>query len=170
MPLEVTEVRARVVRRFHSILDNDVLAKQLDVCLWNWTLKSCLQDKIPIYWENKRFRYRYTTRALSLAYNLKSNPDLLGKIWRREVGLKQYAHMTPQEMRPDIYEPIYERLAKKHLKRMVPLDAESAPDGIHTCGRCKSKKTVYTQLQTRSADEPMTVFIACLSCGKHWKN
>ena len=27
----------------------------------------------------------------------------------------------------------------------------------------------YIQLQTRSADEPMTTFVLCLECGNRWK-
>ena len=38
-----------------------------------------------------------------------------------------------------------------------------------TCWKCKSKKCTYYQLQTRSADEPMTTFVSCLDCGNRWK-
>lgn len=38
-----------------------------------------------------------------------------------------------------------------------------------TCGRCKSTKTTSTQKQTRSTDDPMTVFVLCLNCGNRWK-
>jgi len=38
------------------------------------------------------------------------------------------------------------------------------------CSRCKRKtKCDYYQMQTRSADEPMTTFITCLECDKKWK-
>ena len=37
------------------------------------------------------------------------------------------------------------------------------------CGKCKSKKCTYYQLQTRSADEPMTTFVTCLDCGNRFK-
>lgn len=36
--------------------------------------------------------------------------------------------------------------------------------GIYKCPRCSSDETMYRQLQVRSADEPMTTFITCLSC------
>ena len=45
----------------------------------------------------------------------------------------------------------------------------SVSEGIHTCGKCKSKKTYSYQLQTRSSDEPMTNFVTCASCGNKWK-
>ena len=167
---DVVAVRAKVQRRFERVLIEPEMAKKLEICLWNWTLKTSIKDGIPLYWENKRFRYRYTTRALSLVFNLRTNPDLSEKIARKEVGLKRYVDMSPEEMRPDIYKPIYEALAKKNLKKMIPLDAHDAPDGAHTCRKCKSRKTVYTQLQTRSADEPMTTFVHCLSCGQNWKH
>ena len=37
------------------------------------------------------------------------------------------------------------------------------------CGKCKKRNCTYYQMQTRSADEPMTSFITCLSCSNRWK-
>jgi transcription elongation factor S-II len=44
----------------------------------------------------------------------------------------------------------------------------SATD-IFKCGKCKQRKTTYYQMQTRSADEPMTTFVTCLVCENRWK-
>ena len=40
--------------------------------------------------------------------------------------------------------------------------------GLFTCNKCKKSKTTYYQLQTRSADEPMTTFVTCLNCNIRW--
>jgi transcription elongation factor S-II len=37
------------------------------------------------------------------------------------------------------------------------------------CRRCGSRSCNYYEMQTRSADEPMTQFITCLDCNNHWK-
>ena len=37
------------------------------------------------------------------------------------------------------------------------------------CGRCGKSSCSYNQLQTRSADEPMTTFVFCNDCGHRWK-
>ena len=55
------------------------------------------------------------------------------------------------------------RLENKYIPKI-----EASTDNF-TCGKCKSKKCTYYQLQTRSADEPMTTFVTCLNCGKRWK-
>jgi len=41
--------------------------------------------------------------------------------------------------------------------------------GMFRCGKCKKNNCTYFQMQTRSADEPMTTFVSCLECGKRWK-
>jgi transcription elongation factor S-II len=46
--------------------------------------------------------------------------------------------------------------------------AQASTD-MFTCGKCKQKKCTYYQLQTRSADEPMTTFVQCVNCGNRWK-
>jgi DNA-directed RNA polymerase subunit M/transcription elongation factor TFIIS len=48
-------------------------------------------------------------------------------------------------------------------------DPLEVAEGIHTCSKCKSKKTYSYQLQTRSSDEPMTNFVTCIQCGNKWK-
>ena len=37
------------------------------------------------------------------------------------------------------------------------------------CRKCFSRSCSYYEVQTRSADEPMTQFITCLDCKNRWK-
>lgn len=41
--------------------------------------------------------------------------------------------------------------------------------GIHKC-KCGCDKVYSYELQTRSADEGMTLFLQCYECGKKWRN
>lgn len=56
------------------------------------------------------------------------------------------------------------------LKRsMEILEArEELPGVFITCSKCKSNSVDVEQKQTRSADEPMTVFCKCRACGKRF--
>ena len=40
---------------------------------------------------------------------------------------------------------------------------------VRTCPKCKARKYTYYQLQTRSAEEPITIFVQCLSCNSRWQ-
>lgn len=37
------------------------------------------------------------------------------------------------------------------------------------CPKCAHEKALYFELQTRSADEPMTIFYKCTKCHFDWK-
>ena len=41
--------------------------------------------------------------------------------------------------------------------------------GEFVCRKCGGNKTTFYALQTRSSDEPMTLFVSCLTCGKRWR-
>ena len=149
------------------------LARLLERALWVRTLDTCARDRVARFWENATFRNRYTTRAMSLAFNLRHprNPALRHRVLGGKVSPVVLVSMGPEDMFPELYAPIYARLASKHLRQMA-VDEKDAPDGPedHRCRACKSLKTQYYLLQTRSADEPMTVFVSCLGCGKRWKH
>ena len=46
---------------------------------------------------------------------------------------------------------------------------EGTKTDLLQCGKCKMKNCTYNQIQTRSADEPMTTFVLCNECGNRWK-
>lgn len=172
--MDVGVTRGKVQRRFEASLDDPTLARQLEVCLWNWTLRTCERDmgRHALYWANPRLRYRYTTRALSLDANMRyaGNAGLVERLKTRELSVKAFADMTPQQMWPERWEEAFAKVASKQLRREADVDPSTVPDGAYTCSRCKSKKTVYTSIQIRSADEPMTNFVRCLRCSKSWKD
>ena len=40
---------------------------------------------------------------------------------------------------------------------------------MYTCFKCKGKRVTTQEIQMRSADEPMTVFVTCVECGNNWR-
>ena len=54
------------------------------------------------------------------------------------------------------------------LQSRAVIDNQAETDQFK-CGKCHQRKCKYYQLQTRSADEPMTTFVTCVNCGNRWK-
>jgi transcription elongation factor S-II len=75
--------------------------------------------------------------------------------------------MTHQEMKPERWAELIAKKIKRDASRF-DTNIEASTD-MYTCKKCKSKKCTYYEMQTRSADEPATIFVTCLDCGKHWK-
>lgn len=147
--------------------DSTELARKLEILTWNQAIARAQADGVPRFWTCARFRDRYTHRALGLVFNIRRTPGVREGLVSGEIPPKRFLAMTPAEMFPGLWEPVFERLATRQLRRMAPVPATH--DSPYACGRCKSRKVCMTQLQTRSADEPMTCFFFCQECGKNWK-
>jgi len=171
--MTVEDVRAKVVSRFETVLRDPEVAKKLEIVLYNTVLRQCAADRVPLVWDGV-LRERYTTRAVGLdVYTLRPRPQLCRDLVSGAVPLKKFIAMKPWEIDPDLWAEAFEKAAKRQLGRdvgfMTREQIDAMPEGALECRACKSRKTTYTELQTRSADEPMTVFALCLSCGKRWK-
>jgi len=59
--------------------------------------------------------------------------------------------------------------AKEGIRDAQVAKNQGTETALFKCGKCGKRRTTYTQLQTRSADEPMTTFVLCLECGNRWK-
>ena len=99
--------------------------------------------------------------------NLK-NPDILQQLKSEDIKPNTLAFMTHQEMNPQRWSSLLQQKIKRDASKFN-VNIEASTD-MFTCKKCKSKKCTYYELQTRSADEPATIFITCLDCGKHWKS
>ena len=85
----------------------------------------------------------------------------------KEIKAHEIAFMTHQEICPEKWE---EAIKAKSIrdKNKFEQTLEAMTDTF-TCRKCYSKKCSYYALQTRSSDEPMTLFITCLDCGSRMK-
>jgi transcription elongation factor S-II len=104
---------------------------------------------------------------LRTIYTNLQNTELIKTIKLGDLTPKALAFMTHQEMNPEQWKVMIEKKIKRDASR-YSTNIEAMTE-MFTCKKCKSKKCTYYELQTRSADEPSTIFITCLDCGKHWK-
>lgn len=158
-------VRARVAETFTRALGSP-LGKHLEIVLWNAVLTRCKDENMPLAFTGI-LRYRYTTRAVGLSTYVLKDPAVLERLRAKTWGLKDFLRMTPWEIFPEKWEAVFERVAKMELMRSRGYNR--APEGMFQCAKCKSRECSTVQLQTRSADEPMTVYVFCSSCTHRWK-
>lgn len=72
-------------------------------------------------------------------------------------------------MASDEMKKFRQECAKESIREAQVAKNQGTETALFKCAKCGKRKTTYTQLQTRSADEPMTTFVLCLECGNRWK-
>ncbi|ANB11786.1 Dst1p [Sugiyamaella lignohabitans] len=113
--------------------------------------------------------YRNKMRSLYMNLKDKANPMLRKRVVSGEISAQRLATMTPQEMASEELKEEIQRLDKENLFKAQGATEKRATTDRFTCGKCKQKKVSYYQMQTRSADEPLTTFCTCENCGNRWK-
>ncbi|CAI4062418.1 hypothetical protein N7582_002129 [Saccharomyces uvarum] len=99
----------------------------------------------------------------------KNNPDLKHKIANGDIAPEFLATCDAKDLAPAPLKQKIEEISKRNLFNAQGATIERSVTDRFTCGKCKEKKVSYYQLQTRSADEPLTTFCTCEACGNRWK-
>ena len=152
------EFRTNVVSKLDNIIKNNKISTNLEKGIFNYSLKQCEEKKLIKKWSNEYFIIIYIQKLKTILYN---------RIINKEIKSHEIAFMSHQELRPDLWDELLELKKIKDENKFKP-NIEASTDDF-TCGKCKSKKCTFYQLQTRSADEPMTTFVTCLDCGNRFK-
>jgi DNA-directed RNA polymerase subunit M/transcription elongation factor TFIIS len=143
-------LRALVRERFGS--------EEVEAAILNRCVTDAQTWLIDIDWETPAFREMYRSRAVSL-YPYR---HLIAS-----MGIQEFAKSTPVDQCPDRWRAILQKALEKDkakYSKKVTANIEMF------CRSCKRKtKCDYYQVQTRSADEPMTTFVTCLECDTKWK-
>lgn len=159
-------LRKFVVEKLQSDFNqiDPVTAKNIEIAVYNRTCRECKEPS----WENTRFKSSYKHRYLAISASLRRG--LLERILSKQVKCRDLITMGPEQLEPNgLYAQTIEKLRKRDLDIEMNKCKDDDYEGMFKCGKCKSKKTTYFQLQTRSADEPMTTFVTCKDCGNNWK-
>lgn len=124
-----------------------------------------------IYVEFNNTDMRYKNRVRSRMANLKDpkNPALRSNFVSGAITANKLAKMTPEEMASDEMKKIREKFVKDAINDAQLATVQGTTTDLLKCGKCKKRDCTYNQIQTRSADEPMTTFVMCNACGNRWK-
>jgi transcription elongation factor S-II len=159
--------RTNIRMKLNEIIQNDKNCNNLEKGIFNFALNEAKNRKVVKKWDNPYFVQIYLDRLRSIFTNLNNNHALLEQLNSGSIKAQNIAFMTHQEMRPEKWDDLITAKSKRD-KNKFENNMEAATDTF-TCRKCKSNKCTYMQLQLRSADEPMTTFVTCLSCGNRWR-
>ncbi|GAA5800344.1 transcription elongation factor S-II [Helicostylum pulchrum] len=134
-------------------------------------LKRAISIEKTIYFEFGDINQDYKNKVRSLALNLKnkSNPGLRESVVSGELSVEKLCKMSVDAMASEEAQARDRKLAEEALFKARGAGSAQAETDMFKCGKCGGRKCTYFQMQTRSADEPMTTFVTCVICSNHWK-
>ena len=166
------EYRIKIVIKFDKILNNLKLSKNIEKGIYNYIINIAKVKNIPRLWSNNVFYNLYMNKCLSIYVNINKdsyikNNYLLGKILNNEIEPEKVSKLSVYDIFPDNWKELMDKKSKMDELK-YKLKPEAMTDQFK-CRKCFSRSCSYYEVQTRSADEPMTQFITCLNCKNRWK-
>ena len=154
-----------------SLLSEEEIAS-LEVAIFLSTLHAAEKRHISKVWTYPLFTQLYSSMARTIVGNLNpttyiQNKNLFKRFEEGELSLEEIANFSHTDLYPEIWKDSLIRQFERE-KRQLEGNRAMATDQF-LCKGCKKRECTYYELQTRSADEPMTIFIQCLNCGKRWR-
>jgi transcription elongation factor S-II len=127
---------------------------------------------IPRNWKSPQFTEIYSLLCRKVASNIHpsspvTNPRILSRIKSGEIPITALPTMSAYDLFPENWKDLSDKQLIREQK-LLEGNRSRATDQ-YKCHRCGKSETTYYEMQTRSADEPTTIFITCLNCGKQWR-
>ncbi|NXB59748.1 TCEA3 protein, partial [Struthidea cinerea] len=130
-----------------------------------------MASEIEDHIELKSTDMKYRNRVRSRISNLKDpkNPGLRRNVLCGAIEPGLIARMTAEEMASEELKKLRNAMTQEAIREHQMAKTGGTVTDLFQCGKCKKKNCTYNQVQTRSADEPMTTFVLCNECGNRWK-
>lgn len=130
-----------------------------------------VQMETAIFDEFKKIDRKYLTRIRSRVANLgdEDRSDLRAQVLNGIITPEEMATMTAQDMASDRLKKLRERFTKESMKENILPEVYGTTSDLLRCPECKQNTCTYNQVQIERADEPMTTFCLCITCGHRWR-
>lgn len=144
----------------------------LERCIYNGAIKQARNRHIVRSWKYPLFAHLYKMQAIHITSNFHpnsyvKNTELFDQFQKGEMTLESIADMNVYELFPSHWRDMFEQQQMREKNQLEGNRAMATDQFL--CTRCWKRECTYYEMQTRSADEPMTIFITCVNCGKHWR-
>jgi len=161
-----------MVMYINKIMNDMRISRRVEKGVYNYIIGVSKQKNIQRSWENTMFINLYKSKILSIYSNLDTNSyiknnQLVENIKSGKINPEKVGFLSVYDTFPDNWKELL-NIKSKRDKIKYELKPE-AMTNLFKCRKCGSRETSYYEVQTRSADEPMTQFITCLSCNNRWK-
>jgi len=167
--------RVHLVSVIRSLLDTLVTDEttfyKIEQAIFKKSMETANKEEIRKTWNSQAFRDVYLAVSRRIMGNLSPSSYIQNKnLWSRysanELTIDEIVRQNYLELCPERWQQMVDRQAKRE---QIQLEGDfSRATDKWICHGCKQRKCTYYELQTRSADEPMTIFIHCLNCNKRW--
>ena len=165
-------IRKDIVDKLNDIIKYYDRSRNVETSIYNYAVKKAREKKIPKKWTNPLFKTIYINKVIEIYTNLDKdsylkNKELLKNLNNGDIKSKDIAKLENHELFPSYWKKkIDEKMERDKL--LFEMKPESMTD-VFKCHKCKKRECSYYEVQTRSADEPMTVFVTCLNCKNRWR-
>ena len=165
-----TSMIQTVSKLFGSLLkEKEVI--QLEQAVYNNCIQEGAKYHVICDWSYPLFQKLYERKMRHICANLHpncyiQNTKLLERYKNKEFTFEDLMTWTETEIFPERNKELAEKQFQRE-QRLLEGNKANATDQFY-CGRCHKRECTYYELQTRSADEPMTIFVQCVNCGKRW--
>lgn len=153
--------RCKAIATINSIINNIDDAIKLEAGLFESTIIFSNEKKA----EDTLLPSIYNDKLYNIVSNLKNNPLIVDRLNNKKLVPQIVPFLSHQELNPENVEKI---ISKNKLR--IEKQKNMATTDRYECPKCHERRHSVYQMQTRSADEPMTTFAECLNCGKLLKN
>lgn len=150
-------VRNNCVKLIYNGLAIDAAATVLSSLLLE---KSCAIEASVYKKFQGKVESAYKQKMRSLYLNLKgTNISLRRDVVSGSLDPDTFCSMSPEEMASDERKAENKRLEEEGIFAAMAAVNTKASTDMFRCSKCGKNETTYYQMQTRSADEPMTTFV-----------
>jgi DNA-directed RNA polymerase subunit M/transcription elongation factor TFIIS len=174
-------------------LDHDHVI-DAEIGVFNASIAYAKQHGISCAWTNPRFRLVYDHKARSLVSNMDAttyvqNDRLMARVQGTDglgrggeavagedvAGAAVVADLAPHDIallpRDHVFPERWSSVINKKNERdkFISTARPMAMTDQFKCSRCMKRECSFVELQTRSCDEPATLFIQCVKCGYRWR-
>ena len=151
---------------------DQTISMDMEIGIYNYSLSKADERRVAKNWRNPRFRALYEAKARSVVCNVDTagyvgNTRLLSRLREGEFKPHELAFMDPENVFPERWRHALDM--KLQRDEYISNARPAAMTDQFRCGRCKKRECSYMELQTRSCDEPASIFVQCHCCGNRWR-
>jgi DNA-directed RNA polymerase subunit M/transcription elongation factor TFIIS len=161
------QARQLVMKNYTDILENDALAKEIEGGVMKKTIEFSLEKNIIPHFMNPIFLKIYKCNAIMNYSHMRQFEHIRRRLLSGDLKGWELPYLSHYEVNPEGWRGLQESQDRREEKQLEGNKALATDQ--FKCRACGKRECTYYQMQTRSADEPMTTFINCMNCGNRWK-